>query len=958
MSLFQDLNILIVATNESQVDDFQSTRSLLEDNGCNNCILYESFVTDVPDDIPSTDIQRYKQWFYDKFCNEKTITDIHFIISLDTNYKFYSICAFDLLIPIVTPNWVQDSLNCNRLNKTTLYSPNPQHFFKDFEFYVSKCTFNDHEYFFYTNLIVSMGGSYTDILSTDIDFLVSRSFMDPSIVVVQKGELSNDIKFIFPTWLLECYKTGDSVPYDKHLLIQDTCNDKNQNCMSEAWARLHGRTFDKRSSILVSKNLKLDKSLKLDHNLLRFLNDLVEFNGGNVINNDSTQDSTQCETIVIACEAFVVKPQRSMTANLFWLFDTLKLKSYVSPDSKIIYKPFKDKIFDEHINVLNASFTKYFGYQRTYIKLLVERLGGKATTDFSKRNDFLICQIPRGRKYNTAITLWKGKCTVVNHLWLEDCYLLGEKLDPTLKRYSSLPLINGLETHINQVANSLFDGNHDNDDLMMSVPETMTQTTLPTQLNNDNDSDDILNDPIELPSETEPVTHINHSQFSIISEDDITSSVENERIINKSLNTLRNGIELLSKTQSDLIDTASNVNSSVGKSTENIGSMSSHHLTANTGPVRNLNEQLLKNETNELESDVIENDDKLINVKNEIKRDQDTEEKEKEDTNLKKKRKIELEKTPDIIDDSFNENSNTNDIKAKEIVETFLKKSLPKSEIISIDSILPIYDIRAIQTSCLENLNDIDLSILKLLGIHLYNEIKDDYKLNAIFAPKLLRTQKFLQSLSFTPLKYAMKPDFIDNLLKNVRRSKIRSTYQNIEELRENLTDKLIKQYNIKEITDDMKRKTELHSKIFERANLNNVNIFQDINGGTNTISEILKSHGIKKVNILNSKFTKDDILKNDISKKDNNSAVSVAPNYLVIATKASEVKKLKQFFNNSQIQDNSSDNNNNNNNNNNDINSVHVVTWNWCVNAMFTLQVDFTDPLNVLFSTMNESNV
>ncbi|KAG0671948.1 hypothetical protein C6P45_004416 [Maudiozyma exigua] len=956
MSLFQDLNILIVATNKSQLDEFESTRLLLEDNGCNNCIIYESLDIGIPSDIRNTDIQGCKDWFYKRFFSEKSITDIHFIISLNTNYKFYSVCAYDLLIPIVTPDWVQDSLNCNRLNKTTLYSPNPKHFFRDLEFYVSKCTFNDNEYLFYTNLIVSMGGSYTDILSTDIDFLISRSFMDPSVLVVQKGELSNDIKFIFPTWILECYKTGESVPYEEHLLASGTYTDKTQSCFNESWTKLHNKEFSIGSNILTNKNLKLDKSLKLDHNVLKFLKDLIEHNDGTVIYDELTESNTQCETIVIACHASVVKSQRSMTANLVWLFDILKLNSFVSPDSKIIYKPFKDKIFDEHINVLNASFTKYFGYQRSYIKLLVEKLGGKATTDFSKRNNFLICQIPRGRKYNTAMTLWKGKCTVVNHLWLEDCYLLGEKLDPSLKRYSTLPLT-GLETHINQVPNSLFQRHNysnDNDDLSMSVPQTMTQTTLPTQLDDiDNSDDDILNDPIELPSENEPVHTLNNSQFSAISEDDVTSSVENERIINKSLCTLRDGINLLSKTQSDLTDTTSNINSSARKTPENpSSSSSSNYLTANMGPVRNLNEQLSKNETNEHESDVIEKDDKSISVKNETKREKDTT-KEQNDIILKKKRKIE----PDTIkhdtrdlDDSFNENRNvddSNDVKAKEIVETFIRKSLPENEISSIESILPIYDIRAIQTSCLDNLTNIDLCLLKLLGVQLFNEIKDEYKLNAIFAPKLLRTQKFLQSLSFTPLRYALKPDFVENLLKSVRRSKIRSTYHSIEEFCEHFGNQLIEQYSIKEISDDMKHKTELGTKIFERAHLSNVNIFQDINGGTDTIRAILESHGVKKVNILNSKFSKDDILKNDNNSNSENFTSSVTPDYLVIATKTSEVKKLKQLLINSKLQDS----------NDNVIDSVHIVTWNWCVNAMFTLQVDFKDPTNVLCSTMNETN-
>jgi len=924
MSLFQDLNILIVVTDPSQTKNAQSTKLLLEENDCNSCDIYNSY------DESKQELQNIlsiKKWFYKNFTTETKCSDIHFIIAEDINFDFYKTCAFDLLIPVVNSKWVQDSLNYNRLNKTTLYSPNPRHIFREYEFYISRCTFNSSEYFFYTHLIVSLGGSYTDVLSSNIDFLVSRSYMDPSIVVVQKGEISNNIKFVFPTWLLQCFKTLDQVSWESHLLTKE-----NNPQLNELWSSLHSTDFNSNSITLNGKFFKLDQSLKLDHNVLQFLKNFIR-NGDGQITNALDNDMT----ILLACESQAVRPQRCMTANLLWLFDVMKLDEYASPDSKIIYKPFKDKIFDEHINILNASFTKYFGYQRLYIKLLIERLGGKASTDFSKRNNFLICPIPRGRKYNTAMTLWKNKCTVVNHLWLEDCYLLGEKLDPTLKKYSTIPVEKGLDNHINQVTNSLLIKNASSPVIKNNnlISQSETKITIPIN----DEKHDIIDDPIEVPSDNNEPLHpgFENTQFSVESEG-LTSSVENERIINKSLNVLRSGIDLLSKTQSNLTDMSDGSSQVVADIPENkeqhvtslsapntaSASSSSQYLTASMGStVRNLNEQLTKND----------DDDKSKIVKRIVVEDTTND--------MTKKRKIEqLQEDLSLSSTATSTNSrngsttpqcerDSTTIKAQELVSNFIGKSLNNKG--SIDSLLPLYDIRAIQTSCLDKISKLDIEILRILGIRLFNEIKESYHLNSIFAPKVLRTKKFLQSLSFSPLKYALKPDFVDDLIKNIRRGgKIRDLFETIEELRDFASGKPIAYYVIPEITDIVKSRTTLPTKVFQRVGIETVNIFGDIAGGTNTITDILKSHGIQNVNILNSKFTADDILKNEHIQGE-----EIIPDYILIATKRSQVKRLMPMLEIEGTPLNPG--------------TVYVVEWDWFVKAIFNLEVNYSSQQDVL---------
>ncbi|CAI1733227.1 hypothetical protein SEUBUCD646_0O03200 [Saccharomyces eubayanus] len=234
---------------------------------------------------------------------------------------------------------------------------------------------------------------------------------------------------------------------------------------------------------------------------------------------------------------------------------------------------------------------------------------------------------------------------------------------------------------------------------------------------------------------------------------------------------------------------------------------------------------------------------------------------------------------------------------------------------------LPDYNIKAVCTGCFqEGFNEVDMEILSQLGIKIFDNIKETEGLNCIFAPKILRTEKFLKSLSFEPLRFALRPEFIIDLLKLVHTKKEKVAQMNL-----NLFD-----YEIDGVDEVLLSKTKLPTKVFERANIKCMNLVSDIPGGVSTIGSVLQAHGIKNVNILrNKKCIFEDIMDNDVSEQKDENIFK----YVLIVTKASQVKKFTKLIND---HDKAS--------------TVLIVEWNWCVESIFHLDVDVESKSNILY--------
>lgn len=946
MSLFQDLNFLVVVTDPStQEKQASAAVDQLKDNGAGVCSVYSTDTTTT--DWPTT-VQEIKERFYAEFC--KNDKEIHFVVAENTDFPFYRACAFDLLLPVVSSQWVTDSLASNRLAKTARYSPNPLHVLKELEFYISKYTFSENEHFFYTQLITLLGGSSTSVLSTSTDYIVSRSYMDPAVQLVAKSDMDNDVKFVFPLWLLACTKSGIMESVQPYLLTPG-CNKTTQK-----WDVFHKQPFTHQCTSLEGRAYYIDPEMKLDRNIRRFVADLITHMSGTTV--DAQHMNTH--TTIITCDMRRVACGRQ-SANLLWLMDVFRLQEYVVPDSKILYKPFRDRVFDSQVNVLSASYSMYFGFQRQYVALLAEKLGGSITADFSKKNNVLVCQVPHGRKYNTASTLWKRHCTVVNHLWLEDCYLAGEKLDPNLKRYSDVPPRGGLTNHINQQPFVTSEGGDaETQDVpgqteTQDVPgltetqditgQTETQDTVPTY------PADEMNTDIPKVSTLTGVK---------LQHENTTSSAEKERVICQSLQVLKSGMDLLSKTQTSLTDVSEASQASQRTADKGVGSMvdsGEHHS-------RNLREELLSEGGEEgsherLPTSLSDKPEKSESTQPTTKG-ESTQPTQSEGANPTTNCKS-TQPTPNLTRD------NGTTVKQERMVtpakresdtpiESLHKKRRAQNgdpspaptpsqqallQTLGWDTAdptpllneLPLYDIRAVQTRCLESLTAADRTLLSTLGIHIYDDIRPSHSLNAIFAPKLLRTSKFLKSLGFTPLQYALKPSFVTDLLKRVRNAK--GTFPQNSLHAALYVDPAA--YGIPEITAQVRERTALPQRVFERAHLHTINIFGDIPGGTAAIAELLQFHGVREVHTLRGTFTREDVHKNESES---------APSYVVVAERASQVKKLKRVLINQEDPGQSAGTAEDTHA------SVLVVEWDWCVQAMQTQRVDYAAPANVKLST------
>lgn len=212
---------------------------------------------------------------------------------------------------------------------------------------------------------------------------------------------------------------------------------------------------------------------------------------------------------------------------------------------------------------------------------------------------------------------------------------------------------------------------------------------------------------------------------------------------------------------------------------------------------------------------------------------------------------------------------------------------------------------------------------MELFGIHITEEYLPH--LNCIIAPKTVRTVKFLNALSFHPLQYILLPDFITKVLESI--------HQGVHPVsRTNYDD-----FKMKEVEDLILEKTKLPTKLFQRAFISNINIASDIIGGVDTISSVLKNHGIQDIR----KLGEEAFLPNNHPHKKislSNGKEIHPPKCIIISGPKSSPRKWKKQWGDMNA---------------GNTDGLLIVNWNWCVDAIFQLDVDYNDKKNVVFSSL-----
>ncbi|SMN20762.1 similar to Saccharomyces cerevisiae YHR154W RTT107 Protein implicated in Mms22-dependent DNA repair during S phase [Maudiozyma saulgeensis] len=970
--IFVELNFLIIKSERLDDAAVQSSIQQLKDNGAENVYTY----------TPDTNIymNNMKDWFVENYGRR----GIHFIISETTNFPFYSVAAFDFLIPVVKTGWLVQSIKNKRHIKTNLFSPDLRHCLRDAQVFVSpECCRGPAERLFYSEMVQSLGGTYVESITTRTTHVIANDSDDKLVsVVVQKLPASSSMTFVYPTWLIQCFKESKNVSCDEHLIDLND-NSMNQDRITDAWEHVCDMTFeDSGDNFLKNRKFLIGMDISMSSHAYIILQQIIEYYGGEIYHqlNDSDvlnhSDSFDCflgyttkskEYDLLTSSTTNYKINGKNIGNLIWLFNMWSQNEFITSEykkGKIIFAPFPSKVFNKNSCIM--TFTNYFGPQRTYIQRLVNLMGGISTTQLSNKNTHLISQLPMGKKFITA-KKW-GHCVVVNHLWLETCYKQNSNVDPDQIEFHEYDKIkNDVMLNLGQMTflepnnakiddESLLQTQEPPEDLRPNKKESenseesLGSTTKISDENNDTKRQ--TNGLVSKPTRNDTVTSTNETFFE--ASDIIDTSLIGKRTLEAATTKQKekalkytNAVNLFKEISSDEDEKNDKVSKIAHQNTSSTpdNSNKDHSHNNMAVPSKTLSalgtsrqssnlSPILQRESSELMSS---GGSRRAAAAQAAKRLHSDMESLNEYQKHKKGKNGKVAMLPQEKAMIKERKEMTNKAKDKlERCDYYIEENGKTVR-------RHIFNIYAVNTGCdLSGLSLLDKTILNIMGITLFSDDYGDNEniVNCIIAPKRLRTSKFLKVLSFPNLRYAVTPDFIFKLLKEVNSELPFDWDQFID----------IDNFIVPDISRELLDRVSKTKKLFERAGIFSINLVRDISGGPIVISSILKEHGIQNINILDNNsiknFEKFEINHKDGSKNGSLRKVKLEdgtsikpPKYILVASKPAQMKKFRDAIMEADPLHAKE--------------GIFITNWDWCVDSIFNLSIDYKHSKNVLFDSI-----
>lgn len=995
--IFEGLNFLVINPATSDDKAVASIETKLRENGCEK--IY-SYIND-----SSLNGENMRNWFISHYSTK----NIHFIVSDSDDFPFYKVAAFDFLIPVIQTSWVTQSIANKRHIRTGSFSPDRRHVLKDTQIFISQgCCKLAAERIFYTEIINALGGTCVDTINTRTTHLVAPNKDDKFInLVKEKLPANTNMKFVYPAWIADCFKNCTNVSTVRHEIDMNE-EDADNEILQTVWDGVLEKPFvdfEKESNkFLKGRTFVLGLDLALSLPLYELLQQILQNYGAEIYHHlnetDIINQSTLFDTFLgfsakskeydlLTSTSAKLKREGKSIGNLIWLFTMWSQNEFIPCEynkGKIIFTPFSSKVFNKNSKII--TFTNYFGQQRTYLQKLINLMGGITTTQLSNKNTHLISQFPAGKKYEAA-TKW-GNCVVANHLWLETCYKMNADIDPHKLEFQRYDIIRKtMKYNLGQMTTTPDDATEDDaiDESMMHTQESSQMTwdnnvnkgDTPKEPLNDDAHNALLEDKkkIMIPKNkiftrtaTEETANSTNETFFEAS-DTIDTSMMGKRILKTNKYETDTTDPTISKS-SELTAISSVKDDKTNFATRTISKLGVSRQSSN------LALPIMKDAVSAKETIHIKKSESTKELKSSRELSPTNESLSSEDISLTKepsdlnpvtggsRRAAAVQAAKRLHSDmeSLNEFQKSKKSKSGKVAMLPQEKEQLKENKEMMNEAKEllekcnyyieengktlrrhIFNMYCIATGCdFDQISGLDKAILDIMGITLLPDDSSGQEdiINCLIAPKKLRTSKFLKGLAFPNLKYAVKPNFIIDLLKNINAREPFDWNEFIQ------TDNFI----IPDVSRELLNRAHKNKKMFERARIYNVNLVRDIKGGPVLISSILKEHGIRNVNILDnnsiSQFEKFQVNQDDESNNHNLRKVKLEngnhakpPKYVLIVSKPAQMRKFRDTV----IKHDSAY----------EEAGMWVVNWEWCVNSIFKLDIDYRKDKNVLLDMITK---
>lgn len=710
------------------------------------------------------------------------------IISNSVLFDFYSI-AQEKLIPVASTKLIYATVEKGKQQPIRPYSPDPKHVLKDVHICCGSLPVADKEAIF--GGVWALGGTFSEMLNKYVTHVISVN-PDEDVVIAVESLKQFQIKAVVPLWIDHCLKLRKRLDETPYLLSNEHAGDPTEKILELDVVRKNKSMGSiVQADFLQGKEFYLGDDLQLTESSTDLISSLVKNSGGTVVLklDDAKFYVGQFRD---GDEYTTASRQKLYVGNLNWIYWMVEHQKWVSPYRKLLHYPYVRGGMPAMQDFTIAA-SNYSGDARFYIKKLIEAVGAKFTANLTPNNTHLITSQGAGKKFQAAHN-WK--LNIVNHLWLEECYA-NWKLEPVTHPRYSVNL--GGKVKLEDI-----------------VGETPLDVEVLKQFYEDGYSP-ITTHMVE-DSEDEP-------EIALRNKSD-TAVLPVLETLDESVSKKKKVTEKIVEKERNNVDESTPIQTPLKKNQRNTPTGLKGLVDALSTDVRSSSRKAKDKAALKLHADI---------------EDMNLFQKQSKGLNILLPEEIEERKRKREEDAQKHAHKKEKSVSEETPVKRSKKEPTPQ--------LTTRYDIVAIATGWEVEFSRPDTQLLHSLGISIHKEFKKG--INAIIAPKLMRTEKFLVGLSYG-LKYIISADFLKQVIKLSKSGVEESALPDPLEFSLDVTNaQSVKELTLCPLSEITRRCQDLSSEnkgLFSEVSFN---ITAKLPGGATTVQKILKAHHCKDVKVI-----------------------------------------------------------------------------------------------------------
>ncbi|KAG0275025.1 hypothetical protein BGZ95_009256 [Linnemannia exigua] len=353
-------------------------------------------------------------------------------------------------IHIVTPEWVRRSIRTNMLQDPYGFSADPKMIFSGL--CMATTGLPDYDRQVICAALDTFGGTYSATINTTVTHLIALAPSGAKYDYVSAHPELN-IKIVLPHWFQRCCNAKRLLSVAMYMFpdppIQENDDDLHPTPLPGYAPQLFanhskpvlnflnspGNTIQQR--VLENKYIYMADDLSIIPELRIKFGEKISQAGGILVDEYA---SDMVDIFICRFRAgnlyYEASNDGKIVGSADWLYHILSTGEFTSPKASLLHYP----IPHEHVPGMSSlviTVSNYTGQLREYLKRMILAMGGNYKATLSSKSaeeptTHIVCGDPTGEKYERGQE-WNVK--IVNHFWVEDCFLSWCLQSETQPRY-------------------------------------------------------------------------------------------------------------------------------------------------------------------------------------------------------------------------------------------------------------------------------------------------------------------------------------------------------------------------------------------------------------------------------------------------------------------------------------------------------------------------------------------